>query len=599
MSEKNRVYKCPNCDADLRYDPEQKKIVCDYCDAVFDAADYDPETRRWDSYGERFGKKIRPPKAGDPGEAAPAEGEEGGKQPEKSGFWKNAHDDDRDLIPMNEFSCTQCGARIYSTDLTIATFCSYCGSSVVLEKRTVLEKKPDFIIPFSVSREEGEQAYRKLLRRAVFAPSYLREDAEVEKFRGIYMPYWMYRLTNTELFGVSGSKSRRSGDYIITKHYRVTTSASVDYDGVCYDASSAFSDNLSQSIAPFDPKKAMPYNPVYLSGFYADAGDVYAGTYQGEACEAVQGDAADALYEKTPVYRENGVDISDLAKRLPLQASNQKGLFPVWFLSIRNKKNDRISYAAVNGQTGKASADLPIDFGKYLLGSFLLSLPLFLILSFLLSFTPKVLLGIAIVLSFIALTIASREINRVYTRQNDYDDAGKMSLRTLSMKQEKELKTAVKSQKNLNTAFFAFALYAVIIGGFFLITIMSRWLGNAFVPVLYGGIAAMIFVPLIIRKLKQNGKIKGRRLSPEKSLVVSAPLSMKKFVYLKLLLGAVLCILVLILNPVQDYWYYAAAAISMALTVWSFRDIIKAYNELTTRPLPQFETRGGDSDAVS
>ena len=33
-------------------------------------------------------------------------------------------------------------------------------------------------------------------------------------------------------------------------------------------------------------------------------------------------------------------------------------LYPVWFMSYRDKK-DKLTYAAVNGQTGKVSADLP------------------------------------------------------------------------------------------------------------------------------------------------------------------------------------------------------------------------------------------------
>ena len=54
-------------------------------------------------------------------------------------------------------------------------------------------------------------------------------------------------------------------------------------------------------------------------------------------------------------------------------------LLPVWFLSYRN--GDRVSYAVVNGQTGKAAADLPVDGKRYLAGSLLLAVPLFFLLN--------------------------------------------------------------------------------------------------------------------------------------------------------------------------------------------------------------------------
>ncbi len=54
-------------------------------------------------------------------------------------------------------------------------------------------------------------------------------------------------------------------------------------------------------------------------------------------------------------------------------------MLPVWFLSYRNK--DRVAYATVNGQTGKVAADIPVDRRKFLLGSFLLAIPVFLLLN--------------------------------------------------------------------------------------------------------------------------------------------------------------------------------------------------------------------------
>ena len=54
-------------------------------------------------------------------------------------------------------------------------------------------------------------------------------------------------------------------------------------------------------------------------------------------------------------------------------------MFPVWFMSYRN--GDRVAYATVNGQTGKAVADLPVDIRKFIGGSLLLAVPVFILLN--------------------------------------------------------------------------------------------------------------------------------------------------------------------------------------------------------------------------
>ena len=45
----------------------------------------------------------------------------------------------------------------------------------------------------------------------------------------------------------------------------------------------------------------------------------------------------------------------------------ENALFPVWFLTWR--KNDRVAFLVMNGETGKISADLPVDIRRFLLGS--------------------------------------------------------------------------------------------------------------------------------------------------------------------------------------------------------------------------------------
>ena len=65
----------------------------------------------------------------------------------------------------------------------------------------------------------------------------------------------------------------------------------------------------------------------------------------------------------------------------------------------------------------------------------------------------------------------------------------------------------------------------------------------------------------------------------------------------KPIIGLLITIIIFLLKPADDIYYYVASFISIGFTIWSFYNIIKKINILTTRKLPQLEKRGGDENA--
>lgn len=49
------------------------------------------------------------------------------------------------------------------------------------------EKRPDYIVPFQITKEDCKKAYGKMMRHAIFAPKELKDPRNVDNFRGIYM----------------------------------------------------------------------------------------------------------------------------------------------------------------------------------------------------------------------------------------------------------------------------------------------------------------------------------------------------------------------------------------------------------------------------
>ena len=52
----------------------------------------------------------------------------------------------------------------------------------------------------------------------------------------------------------------------------------------------------------------------------------------------------------------------------------------------------------------------------------------------------------------------------------------------------------------------------------------------------------------------------------------------------------------MLLNFVDDIYYYGASLIMFVLIIWSFYDLIKGHNLLVSTKLPQLEKRGGEEN---
>lgn len=62
------------------------------------------------------------------------------------------------------------------------------------------------------------------------------------------MPYWTYYVTQKAPISLPAKRSHRSGDYIITDHYRLEGDLDAYYKGLSYDASSSFDDSISENL---------------------------------------------------------------------------------------------------------------------------------------------------------------------------------------------------------------------------------------------------------------------------------------------------------------------------------------------------------------
>ena len=545
------------------------------------------------------------------------------------------------------FKCPQCGGEIISTDETAAAFCSYCGSSNYLQSRVSKEKKPELIIPFKQSKQQCKDAYAGFMKRAIFAPNAYKESGRVDGFRGIYMPYWLYDMSQNGPIDIKSYESHRRGDYIITNHYMLTGYMDNNYNGVSYDASSSFADDISNEIAPFNVKDITTFSPAFLSGYYADIADVGVNTYVDTARELASEGTFNYLTKKTPIkgnsLEESKQTIKNKIEGRTVVNVTRSAMFPVWFLSYRSR--DRVAYATVNGQTGKVSADLPVSIPKYFICAGILSVIIFLILQLFFTMTPDVVMVAIAIVGLIGVILYNSEMKSILAKENYENDLG-MQDRMERKKQnrmnaqtgaeftygENETHQAiyqegangqsvmpgqglppqgagqrpkagqgsyvltdndVKRAKNKKAGKKGFNL-----GSLITVVIVVAF----FIPAIFGGGAAILsemgfetvgglvglaaFVVAVILSISSQNKIS--KMVSKKGITATI------WSTVSLLIVTVISFW----DPPNDAIYYAAAIISMIGLAINLIDLMASYNYIAMRPLPQFEMyQGGDDRA--
>ena len=161
-----------------------------------------------------------------------------------------------------------------------------------------------------------------------------------------------------------GTRTRAWADaensYVETSHYAILRSGTLAFDNVPVDGSTVMSDDLMQSIEPFDFSEAERFSTAYLPGYLADKYDIGADASISIANNRIKSSTEQAF--KSTVGNYNSV--TPEASRIRLENGKAKyALYPVWIL---NTTYDGQRYIfALNGQTGKTVGDLPVSKGAY------------------------------------------------------------------------------------------------------------------------------------------------------------------------------------------------------------------------------------------
>lgn len=339
-------YKCPYCGGELTFKPEQQKFGCDYCGSYFEEAEIAKMYEQMNKMAEE---------TADPGAQTLGDENDFPEFEENSDFTEQTR----------LYTCDSCGAQVIAEETSSATFCYYCHNPVVLAGRLTGKYKPNYVIPFAVTKEKALDEFQKWCKKRWFLPSDFKSKQQLEKMSGVYVPFWLTSCKADARFSCIGEKKRHwsSGSYDITEvsEFSVKRSGIFPFERVPSDGASKIEDALMDAVEPYNYNEMRDFSMQYLSGFMAEKYDVEWEQIVNRAKVRIHEGCKQKLREQVQGYS------STKAENMTISYSNvdrEYALMPVWFMhySHGGKNYD----FAMNAQTGKLAGAPPLSYTKLL-----------------------------------------------------------------------------------------------------------------------------------------------------------------------------------------------------------------------------------------
>lgn len=326
-------FKCPNCGGAVSFQPDVQKLKCPYCNAEFDV-----------------------------GAAQAAAQSIGDDNIQWQSIPNNTFsEEDSDVVT---YVCNSCGGSILCEKNTVATSCPYCDSPVVMSENVAGILKPDYVIPFKLTKEQAKEALKNHLSKKFFMPKIFKQENHLDEIKALYVPFWLfdtdadgkirYRATRTRVW------SDKDYTYTETSFFLCYREGSIAFERVPVDASEKVANDLTESLEPFDMNEAVPFETAYLAGFLADKYDVSDTQSTERANERVKRSVEDAFMDTVNGYTSVTVQDSSVTT---INANARYALLPVYILNTTWKGKKYVF--GMNGQTGKFVGNLPLDKGKF------------------------------------------------------------------------------------------------------------------------------------------------------------------------------------------------------------------------------------------
>lgn len=341
---KGRKFPCRQCGAKLDFDPEARGLKCPYCGYTEVIAEADDDERA----------KVQ--------------------EHDLEEFLDRNEDRAHAAVTgrSSQVTCTGCGAVILLADQVATEKCPYCGTHLENKPETVENLiAPESLLRFRVSEREAHQAFDRWVTGLWFAPSELKQLANLGQFGSVYVPFWTYdAMTYTKYTGQRGDDywdteyytdaqgKQQTRQVRRTRWYPVSGEVRHFFDDVLIRASRTLPDHLIHKLTPWRLTDLEPFQDEFLAGHVAERYSVSLKEGFREA-RGVMEDTITGL-----IQRDIGGDHQRISSRKTryVGVTFKHTLLPVWVANYRYR--EKLFRVLINGETGKVAGDRPWSWWK-------------------------------------------------------------------------------------------------------------------------------------------------------------------------------------------------------------------------------------------
>ena len=353
--------RCPKCGStDIRHKPGTDLLVCLYCRNEWDGARVEELFGLGDGIDQLRGTVIA----------------------------SGARDIAADAKVLMSFKCSGCGAEVtVNTENAMTARCHWCRHVFGVNEQVDNGAVPDAVLPFHIKKDDAVARIRQFVdKRRLFALKAFKEQFTPENVVGVYLPYMIVDANASA--GVAGKgevkirEYTRGTDnnkktYYDADVYRVGRHVDFTVDDLPLESSTergnldtrVNTNNIINTILPFDTKNAVKWNASYLSGFTSEK--------RNSNVQQLQPRLEDQLLSIARAQVESSVRRYDRGVRWEQEQLEVHGTrwvsmyLPVWLYSYHQPgpNGGMLHYIAVNGRTGETMGSVPVQQWKMLLAA--------------------------------------------------------------------------------------------------------------------------------------------------------------------------------------------------------------------------------------
>ena len=297
-------------------------------------------------------------------------------------------DIDESSKDMGTIKCTSCGAEVViDTSETTQARCHWCRNYLSINEQIPNGAVPDVVLPFKLKKDEARQEIEKFVKnRKFYAHPKFKQEFTTENIMGVYLPYMVVDVNSHAYFSGQGEHEKRrytrgSDDnkrtYYDADLYDVEREFDLTIEGLTVESSSDKinknssnkTNNIINSIMPFDIENCVKYNSNYLRGYTSEKRDMDIDDLR-QIVDKQSKDVARFAANDTLKQYDRGVRWK--TENLNVKGKQWKTAYlPVWLYSYQEKKGDKsiLHYVAVNARTKETMGSVPIHMSKLILVS--------------------------------------------------------------------------------------------------------------------------------------------------------------------------------------------------------------------------------------